>query len=37
MESELPTFILLAEVQGDVWSSIILFLNLFPNLAMYQT
>lgn len=37
MESELPTFFLLAEVQADVWTSIILFLNLFPNLAMYQT
>lgn len=37
MESELPMFIPLAEVQGDVWSSIILFLKLFPNLAMYQT
>lgn len=37
MKSELPTFIPLAGVQGDVWSSIVLFLNLFPNLAMDQT
>lgn len=30
-------FLPLAEVQGDVWSSITLFLNLFPNLAVHQT